>query len=156
MSNSSLQLTRKGHSSRDTAVCQNHDSKVAKYIVYSDDETLPYCEKCAILLASQGFKVARMEVEPIGEGEGDNPLDLLENHPRKTEITKFISELERMTEHLNRQKGESQLNLQRIDQDFEEQKERVDSYYHHLIEILEIHRESVIEDLEMSRAEAQA
>jgi hypothetical protein len=77
ISNSSLQLTRKSHSSRETTVCQNHDTKVAKYIVDSDDETLPYCEKCAILLASQGFKVVRMESEPIGEGEDNNPLDLL-------------------------------------------------------------------------------
>lgn len=36
-------------------------------MVLSDDENLPYCEKCAILLASQGFKVMRMETEPFGQ-----------------------------------------------------------------------------------------
>lgn len=40
--------------------CTNHQSKVAKYVVESDEETMFYCEKCAILLASQGFKVSKM------------------------------------------------------------------------------------------------
>ncbi len=40
--------------------CTNHPNKIAKYFVESDEETLFYCEKCAILLASQGFKVGKM------------------------------------------------------------------------------------------------
>jgi hypothetical protein len=54
--------------------CTNHPNKVAKYYVESDEETLFYCEKCAILLASQGFKVAKMN-----ESGG-------QEHPRKREV----------------------------------------------------------------------
>lgn len=43
-------------------VCQNHKAKEAKYrIVSEDDDTLFYCEKCSIFLASQGFAVEKLE-----------------------------------------------------------------------------------------------
>jgi hypothetical protein len=41
--------------------CQNHSNKPAKYFISIDEEDLPYCEKCAILLASQGFKVSKCD-----------------------------------------------------------------------------------------------
>ena len=45
----------------DGPVCSNHPNKSGKYFIISDDdeESMDYCEKCAILLASQGFKVNR-------------------------------------------------------------------------------------------------
>lgn len=89
-----MQLTKKSQSTRETATCQTHEGKVAKFIVYSDDETLPYCEKCAILLASQGFKVTKLEMdaaEPQCDADVENPLDQLNNHPRKHEVGKFVS-----------------------------------------------------------------
>jgi hypothetical protein len=51
--NSQIQKSKKMGS------CQNHSTKPAKYFVSIDEEYLPYCEKCAILLASQGFKVSK-------------------------------------------------------------------------------------------------
>jgi hypothetical protein len=41
-------------------MCINDPHKIAKYLAYSEDESLYYCEKCAILLASQGFTVMKM------------------------------------------------------------------------------------------------
>ena len=59
------QLSNSIHSqvskSRKIASCQNHSNKPAKYYIFIDDEDLPYCEKCAILLASQGFKVVKAD-----------------------------------------------------------------------------------------------
>lgn len=41
--------------------CHNHTNKGATFeIVGVGQERLTYCEKCAILLASQGFKVNRL------------------------------------------------------------------------------------------------
>ena len=40
--------------------CENHKAKEAKYFVLSEEERIFYCEKCAISLASQGFKVSKM------------------------------------------------------------------------------------------------
>jgi predicted SprT family Zn-dependent metalloprotease len=39
--------------------CINHQLKPARFKAVSDEADLFYCEKCAILLASQGFKVMR-------------------------------------------------------------------------------------------------
>jgi hypothetical protein len=72
-------------------------------------------------LASQGFKVAKMDSEQVEqshreEDRDEDPLALLHNHPRKNEVVKFVGELERLSEHLNKQKGDCSLNYQRIDQ----------------------------------------
>ena len=58
-------------------MCENHETKVAKFIVVSDDERMPYCEKCSILLASQGFKLVKIERPE------DNPLENMDEGPRK-------------------------------------------------------------------------
>ena len=52
-------------SSFDNLKCENHPTKKGKYSVLSEDEgeEIYYCEKCAILLASQGFKVIKLEPE---------------------------------------------------------------------------------------------
>ena len=50
----------------------NHDSKLATYLVSCDEGDVPYCEKCAILLASQGFKVCR--VASTERSERDNNI----------------------------------------------------------------------------------
>ena len=42
--------------------CENHPNKKGKYSVVSEEEEeqIFYCEKCAILLASQGFQVSKL------------------------------------------------------------------------------------------------
>ena len=42
-------------------ICFNHQEKLAKFLVETHDEMMYYCEKCAILLASQGFPVRKIE-----------------------------------------------------------------------------------------------
>ena len=51
-------------------MCINDPHKAAKFVTYSEEETLYYCEKCAILLASQGFSVMKLNV---GESVEINP-----------------------------------------------------------------------------------
>jgi hypothetical protein len=41
-------------------ICFNHQEKLAKFFVETHDEVMYYCEKCAILLASQGFPVKKI------------------------------------------------------------------------------------------------
>lgn len=43
--------------------CYNHPDKRSKYRIVSEDLELMYCEKCAILMASQGFKVEKLDRE---------------------------------------------------------------------------------------------
>lgn len=42
-------------------LCQNHDTKPAQFRVLTEGDTMFYCERCAISLASQGFNVCRMD-----------------------------------------------------------------------------------------------
>lgn len=44
---------------------------------------------------------------------------MLINHPRRGEVVKFVSELEKLTDHLSKQKNECSLNYQRIEQEHE-------------------------------------
>lgn len=55
--------------------CINHPQKSAKYKML--EEQMLYCEKCAILLASQGFKVSKIDKEPE---------NVKAHHHRRTEI----------------------------------------------------------------------
>ena len=64
-------------------MCTNEHNKVAKFLTYSEEETLYYCEKCAILLASQGFTVVKL-----------NTGESMEINPRKEEVDGFLGELE--------------------------------------------------------------
>lgn len=56
-------ITNRVNASRRKAepTCINDPHKTAKYLIYSEEETLHYCEKCAILLASQGFPVIKLQ-----------------------------------------------------------------------------------------------
>ncbi len=71
-----------------SVTCQNHKNKEARYRIISDDEdTLYYCEKCSIYLASQGFPVEKLQsvnlrphfyqealIEPVCNSEISNEL----------------------------------------------------------------------------------
>lgn len=48
-----------------TIGCVNHGNKQGVYEM-KEDSSVRYCEKCAILLASQGFKVSKVsQVKPL-------------------------------------------------------------------------------------------
>jgi hypothetical protein len=50
--------------------CLNHPNKAGIYEAKDNqDETYVYCEKCAILLASQGFKVSKIVKQTQDRGE---------------------------------------------------------------------------------------
>lgn len=135
--------------------CQSHENKQAKYYVYSDDETLMYCEKCAILLASQGFKVVKIDAEgqaqhPVGDG-----LEVLDNHPRKIEISRFLSDLDKLVEHMIKQKAGSNSEVARVENEHQEQVDRVNNFYQYLFEALQNHKDTVLEAVEQGKAEAE-
>jgi len=57
-------MDRVGSNSAIGPTCQNHKNKDARYRIISDDEdTLYYCEKCSIYLASQGFPVEKLQAQ---------------------------------------------------------------------------------------------
>ena len=59
-------------------------------MIETEDEQLPYCQKCSILLASQGFKLVKLN----GFEEQADPLDMLENNARKRQIQAFLDKLD--------------------------------------------------------------
>jgi hypothetical protein len=68
-------------------------------VVTANTEYGEYCEKCAILLASQGFKVVKMEDRPLKmmNSNGGNPIMEIDNPMRRAEISHFIEELKQTT-----------------------------------------------------------
>jgi hypothetical protein len=52
--------------STSSAACKNHPDRHAEFSIRIDEESLAYCQRCAVLLASQGFKVARIKEEGLG------------------------------------------------------------------------------------------
>lgn len=64
---------------------------MARFTILIDNEEIMYCEKCAILLASQGFKVQRMQEEqPVQQSIEPRPFD----NQRQREIDVFLKDLE--------------------------------------------------------------
>jgi len=52
---------RSGFNKRKADVmCRNENNKIAKFVSYMGEEAFYYCEKCAILVASQGFTVLKL------------------------------------------------------------------------------------------------
>lgn len=93
--------------------CQNHSNKQATYAISIDDEDMLYCDKCAISLASQGFKVVKFDdtanSSMVGAGQypSASGVSLLEDHahPRKQEISAFLAELEGIMQMLGNKKA---------------------------------------------------
>lgn len=77
-------MARSNMSRKRELMCINDPHKPAKYLAYSEEESLYYCEKCAILLASQGFTVMKLNA-----GEAS-----VEVNPRKEEVDNFLADLE--------------------------------------------------------------
>jgi hypothetical protein len=47
-------------SQKEASFCLNHPKKSATHCLISDQEKINYCEKCSIMLASQGFDVLKI------------------------------------------------------------------------------------------------
>lgn len=43
--------------------CENHNTKTAKYMIEKDNELFYFCERCAIQLISNGFKLVKINQE---------------------------------------------------------------------------------------------
>lgn len=86
----------------------------------------------------------------------ESGLDMMDNHPRKTEISRFLSDLEKLVEHMDRQKGGSDNELMKVENEHTEQVERVNNFYQYLFDSLQSHKETVLEALEQDKAEADA
>lgn len=57
--------------------CFNHVDRTAKFKIITEETELFYCEKCAILLANQSFKVQRLEGKTaVGTSISRMPLDV--------------------------------------------------------------------------------
>jgi hypothetical protein len=64
-------------------VCENHSNKAAKFTIEKDDEPFYFCDRCAIPLISNGFKLTK-----LSDGAEE------EENPRLTEISEFLRQLE--------------------------------------------------------------
>jgi hypothetical protein len=106
---------------RGEPLCINDPSKTAKFVAYSDGDTLYYCEKCAILLASQGFSVARI----------NSTADSFEANPRKEEVEGFLNELEQVMGTLNKKQQGISNNISAALHVYQEEEAKVEEYYGH-------------------------
>lgn len=43
--------------------CENHGNKPAKFMIDKDNEQFYFCDRCAIPLISNGFKLTKIAVE---------------------------------------------------------------------------------------------
>ena len=123
---------------QDTQVpyCIN-DQKTAKYMIYSDDESLYYCEKCAILLASKGFSVEKLSTAE----------SMADTNPRKEEVNSFMNELEGVVGVLEQRKSRITGNINQLEEVLKEEEARVEDYYAQFFDILEEHKRRVLEEL---------
>lgn len=122
---------------RQEPTCINDPHKTAKYLTYSEEETLYYCEKCAILLASQGFSVAKLPAT------GDS----FDGNPRKEEIDCFLAELEVVMAALVKKQQGVNSNLACASQIYREEEAKVEEYYGHFYEIIDELKRRVLEEL---------
>lgn len=77
-------------------VCSNHQDREAEFkVVVVHGESMMYCERCAAHLASQGFKVERIQQSKYSERRtlsiGSN--DKFQGNPRAAEIADFLEDL---------------------------------------------------------------
>lgn len=82
--------------------CLEHPSKLATHQLIGSECTdfLLYCEKCSIMLASQGFNVRRIGGRKIGTRDTADCRNRVEVSVRKHEIEEFVGELEEGLEQL--------------------------------------------------------
>lgn len=137
--------------SKKVDVCQNHLNKQAKYVISIDDEDMPYCEKCAILLASQGFKVSKCDetssssMMAAGPSISASNVSLLDdnNHPRRQELGSFLGDLETVMQVLGNKKNELEGTIAKSESSFQQQITSLGSYYNQIIEDITSHRKAV-------------
>jgi hypothetical protein len=98
--------------------CSNHPGKTAKFRVCSEENDLFYCEKCAILLASQGFKVEKLMNPNISVLLPTNLSYCLSNSVFVQESEKFLCEIK----HFLRES-------EKVKQNINEEKSRAQHYY---------------------------
>jgi hypothetical protein len=51
-------------------MCENHSAKIAKFVIEEDNDCFYFCERCAIPLISNGFKLMKIYED---EEKEDNP-----------------------------------------------------------------------------------
>lgn len=108
-------------------MCINDPHKVAKYIAYSEEESLYYCEKCAILLASQGFTVMKL----------NGTESSIEVNPRKEEVDTFLNDLETTMTSLSKKSQTINSHITSAMQSLQEEEAKVEEYYGHFYEIID-------------------
>jgi hypothetical protein len=116
-------------------MCINDPHKVAKFLAYSEEESLYYCEKCAILLASQGFTVMRLN-------ENSSSIEL---NPRKEEVNSFLGDLENTMNSLGKKSQSISTHINLAFRSLQEEEAKVEEYYSHFYEIIDEHKRRVLE-----------
>ena len=116
----------------------------------TEDEQLPYCQKCSILLASQGFKLVKLQAEE------ENPLDQLENNPRRRQIQDFLDKLDGTNQKLDYLRTDIASKLANNRRDLEEKVQQVEAYYQCFMDAIERHKCETVQLLSQHVAEGEA
>ena len=59
--NTNVASTKRHHSSSNHMLCVNHQNRPAAFRIVVDESLMIYCEKCAAHLASNGFRIEKID-----------------------------------------------------------------------------------------------
>jgi len=142
--------------------CDNHPAKDATYYVNGeDDQAIYYCEKCAILTASQGFLVNKLKDKPPQEPSpkklarcktlGANRYmssDTSKYHMREAEVKSLVTSLEVTARQLQNKQTSLDAAVSRSQQQFQHEVGYVNEYFDQLKNVIEGYREACFDTLQ--------
>ena len=93
--------------------CPNHHDREPEFRITINSETILYCERCAAHLASQGFKVERIQQSKYRERKNISmgSTGQFQGHPRAAEIADFLENL-RLVDRCMRDNNRSLMDIQ--------------------------------------------
>jgi len=124
--------------------------------VQSNTESGEYCEKCAILLASQGFKVTRLEdnrpTKLLTSGQEQLAID---NPTRRLEMNRFLEDLKHIGQLVRSKKSEVEDQLAQSHRHYQQQEQLINDYYKTLMMCIEEHKNKTLEGLVFARSSSE-
>ena len=141
--------------------CQNHPNKPSEFMAYIDGETIAYCQKCAINVASNGFEVNKIS----GQSSKDkmflgSPKSALMpfNFPEYTSTPGYddLKEIVQELDEAHSRYSQQLKTFSSIEDHYENQYNLTQSFYEELLKTIEEMKEDHLNDLvEMSKKHIQ-
>jgi hypothetical protein len=130
--------------------CQNHPQKKGKYSVMNEEEgeKTYYCEKCAILVASQGFKVYKLEGQDMQLSERKTRK---KPQSRDDDLQDFLGVLDQRLKDMNEMKIYHESILENVEIWQEEAHDRVELFFQEVFCIINGQKEKYLSMIDSKR-----